>query len=134
MNVGQVSSFRAGGDGDNGEKGGVNLRDLASTRSGGALVAHIGHRDREIKPFRGREGIPSTVVPVLFTPVFTPGCGVGKRSLVDDESCCAKAEEGENGEEAENPVGENTCTTKQLCVVTKVSDETAGVRCNIWFR
>ena len=112
MSVGQVSSSRQGGDSDNGEKCSVNLWDLASTRSGGTLVAHIGYRDRKIKPFRGREGVPPTVVPVLFTPVFTPGCGVGRRGLVDDESCCTEADEGENGKEAENPVCENVYTTK----------------------
>ena len=134
MSVGQVSGPRPRGDSDNGENGSVNLWDLASTRSGRMLVAHVGHRDREIKPFCGREGVPPTTVPVPFTPVFPLGRGVDRKILVDDESCSAEADEGENGEEAENPVGEDVYTAKRLCVVTKLSEEPIGVRYNIRFR
>jgi len=71
---------------------------------------------------------------MLFTPVFPPGCGVGRRGLVDvvdDKSCCAEADESENGEEAENSVGEDIYTAKRLRVVAKVSEESARLRYNI---
>ena len=73
-------------------------------------------------------------MPVPFAPVFPLGRGVDRKSLVDDESCSAEADEGENGEEAENPVGEDVYTAKRLCVVTKLSEEPIGVRYNIRFR
>ena len=134
MSVGQVRSPGPGGDSDDGEKGRVNLGNLASTRAGRTLVAHICHRGREIKPFRGREGVSPTIVPVFFAPVFPPGCGAGGWGLVDDESCCAETDEGENGEKAENPVGEDVYTTKGLRVVAKVGEEPDGVRWDIRFR
>lgn len=53
VSVGKVSSPGPGGDSEDRENGSVNLWDLASARSVCTLSAHIGHRDREIKPFRG---------------------------------------------------------------------------------
>jgi hypothetical protein len=134
MSVSQVSGPRPGGDSNDRENGSVNLWNLESTRSRCGLVAHIGDRNREIKPFPVREGVPTTMVPVLFTPVFPPGCGVESRSLVENESCRTETDEGENGEKAENPVDEDIHTAKRLHVVTKLGKESVGVRRKVWFR
>lgn len=91
-----------------------------------ALLAHIADRNREIQPFRGREGVSAAVVPVLFTPVFTPGCYMDRRDVVDNESCRTETDEGENREKAENPVGEDIYTTERLGVVTKLGEEPIG--------
>jgi len=134
MGIGQVSGPRPGGNGDNGEKCRVNLWGLAGTRGSCTLVTHKGDRNHEIKPFRGREGVPPTIVPVLFTPVFPPSRGVGRRSLVDNEGRCTETDEGKNCKKTEDPVGEDICTTKRLGVVAKLCEESVGVRCNIRFR
>ena len=96
MSVGEVGSPRPGGDGNDGENRSVYLWDLASIRGDHVLVAHIGHRNREVKPFRVGECVPTTRVPVFFTPVFTPGCGTGRRRLVENESSRAETNESEN--------------------------------------
>lgn len=57
-----------------------------------------------------------------------------RRRFVKNESRCTETNEGEDGEEAENPVGEDIYTAKRLCVITKLDKESAGVRCNVWFR
>lgn len=97
------------------------------------MVAHIGDRNCEIKPFPVREGVPATMVLVLFTPVFPPGCDVERRSLVENESRCTETDEGEDGEKSENPANEYMHTTERLHVVTNLGEESVGVRCNIWF-
>lgn len=97
------------------------------------MVAHIGDGDCEIKPFPVREGVPTTMVLVLFTPMFSPVCGMDRWNLIEDECCCTETNEGEDREETENPEDEDIYTAERPCVVTKLSEETVGVRYNIWF-
>ena len=134
MSVGQVGSPRLGGDSNDRENGSINLWGSASTRSGRTLVAHIGDRNRKIKPFPVCENVATTIVLVLLTPVLSPVCDMGGRSLVEDESCCTETDEDENREKAENSVDEDIYTAKRLCVMTELSEETTGVHHNIWFR
>lgn len=64
------------------------------------LVAHIGYRDCEIKPFQVGEGVSTTRVPVLFAPVFSFARGVGRWSVIrfiENESCGIETDKGENG-------------------------------------
>jgi hypothetical protein len=100
------------------------------------LIAHIGDRNREIKPFRVREDVPTAMLFVLFAPVLAFICGMGRGRLVlfENESRCTENDEGENGEKTENPVGEDIHTTKRLRMVTKFGEESVGVCYNIWFR
>lgn len=134
MSVGKVSGPRPGGDSNDGEDGSVYLWGLARARNDRMLAAHIGDRNREVKPFRVREGAPTTRMLMLFTPVFPPGCGVGSRRLVKNESCCTETDEGENGEEPENPADEDIYTTKGLRVVTNLGEESVAVYYGIWIR
>ena len=98
------------------------------------LVAHIGDRNCEIKPFPVREGVPTTMVLVLFTPMFSPVCGVDRWSLIEDECCRTETNESENGEEAKNSVDEDIYTPERHCVITKLGEETVGIRDNMRFR
>ena len=97
------------------------------------MIAHIGDRNREIEPFRIREDVPTAMLFVLFTPVLAFICGMGRGRLVlfKNESHCTENDKGENGEETENPVGEDIHTTKRLRMVTKFGEESVGVRYNI---
>ena len=131
MGVGQVSSPWPSRDSNDGENGSVNLWNLASTRSGCTLATHIGDRNREIKPLPVRESVPTAIMPVLFTPMFAPVRGMRRRWLVENKSCCAETNEGENGEKAENPVGQDIHTAQRHCVVTKLGEESAGIHYNI---
>jgi len=133
MGVDKVSGPRPGRDSDDRKNSSVNLRNLASTRDGCTLVAHIGDRNCEIKPFPVREGVPTTMVFVLFTPVFPPGCDVVRRSLVENEGCCTETDEGEDGEKSEDPANKYIHTAERLRVVTNLGDESGGIRYNIWF-
>lgn len=134
MSVGQVSGLRPGGDSNDRENSSVNLWGSANTRSGCTLIAHIGDRNSEIKPFQVCEGVPTTVLLVLFTPMLSPVCSMDGGSLVENESCCIETDESEDGEKAENSVDEDIYTAKRLCVMTKLSGETAGVHHNIRFQ
>ena len=134
MSVSQVSGLRLGGDSNDRENSSVNLWGSANTKSGRTLIAHIGDRNSEIKPFQVCESVPTTVLPVLFTPMLSPVCSMDGGSLVENESCCIEADESENGEKAENSVDEDIYTAKGLCVMTKLSEETAGAHHNIQFR
>lgn len=71
---------------------------------------------------------------VFFTPMLSSVCDMGRRSLIENESCCTETNESENGEKAENSVDKDIYTAKGLCVTVKLDEETAGVRYNIWFR
>lgn len=51
MSVGKVSGPRPGGDSNDGEDGSVYLWGLARARNDRMLAAHIGDRNREVKPF-----------------------------------------------------------------------------------
>lgn len=77
MSIGQVGGARPGGDSDDRENGSIDLWDSACTKNGRTLAAYIGRGNYEIKPFPVREGVPTTIVLVLFTPVFPSVCGMG---------------------------------------------------------
>lgn len=134
MNVGRVSSARPGRDRNDRENGSIDLWGSANIKSGRTLVAHIGRRNCEIKPFPVREGVPTTIVLVLFTPVLSSGCGLEGGSLIKNKSCCTETNKGENAEKAENPIGEYIHTAERLCVITKFGEEPVGFRYDIWFR
>lgn len=70
MGISQVSGPRPGRDGDNGENSSVDLLSLARAGSCRMLVAHIGDRNGEIKPFPVRESVVAATMLVLFTPIF----------------------------------------------------------------
>jgi len=57
-----------------------------------------------------------------------------RRSLFENESRRTETDKNENGEKAENPVNEDVHTPKRLCVVTKLGEESVGVRYDDWFQ
>lgn len=62
-------------------------------------IAHIGDRNCKIEPFTVREDVSTTMVPVLFAPVLSFACGVGRWGIIrviENESCSVEPDEGEN--------------------------------------
>ena len=100
MSIGQVSSPRPGRDGNNGENSGVDLQRLAKAGSDFTLVAYVGDRKCEIKPFPVREGVSTAMMLMFFTPVFPLASGIGRWSVsrvIENKSCGVETNEGENG-------------------------------------